>query len=144
MNNEIKPSFSSAATGTVRLPNARGCSSNLGISSCAWWLSGNFARRLGSALGCFARCPSSSRRQRSLAWKINKEKKGLAPEGRSTLLYQEHSYKNNAYCICTAKDSSSSASWSSFLSFKIFPRLFMAWTYLGFNLEVEREAWSLH
>lgn len=48
--------------------------------------------------------------------------------------------KKNAYCIWTANDSSSSASCSSFLSFKIFPRLFMAWTYLGFNLEMERKA----
>lgn len=47
--------------------------------------------------------------------------------------------KEDAYCIWTANDSSSSASWSSFLSFKIFPRLFMAWTYLGFSLEMERK-----
>lgn len=48
--------------------------------------------------------------------------------------------KKNAYCIWTANESSSSASCNSFLSFKIFPRLFMAWTYLGFNLEMERKA----
>jgi hypothetical protein len=59
--------------------------------------------------------------------KKNKRKNDLEEtKHRNSFLCPWHNYKNNAYCICTAKDSSSSASCSSFLSFKIFPRLFMA------------------
>ena len=95
---ETKSCFSSAATGHltkgwVSLPNAPGCSNNLGISSGAWSPSGNFARRLGTASGCFVRCLNSSRRQQSQAWKVNEEKRASAPGGRSAHPRREHNDK---------------------------------------------------
>lgn len=137
-----KTSFSPAITG--HLPNARGCSNSRGTFFCVWLLSGSCAPRLRTVSGCSARSLSSSTPQQSPAWRSSlrrktRKRKARAPKARSSFLCHQQNSEDNAYCICTANDSSSSASCSSFLSFKIFPRLFMACTYLGFNLKVEKE-----
>ena len=51
-------------------------------------------------------------------------------------VYYDVRWCRTTHWIETALDRSCSASISSFLSFRIFPRLFMAWTYVGWSLKV--------
>lgn len=110
-------------------PSAPSYSSNPGIFSENGWHSSNSALLLHTSSGCSELYPDSSTPRQSQAFREGQtEKLWLKDEWKEANEWEWLLEGWVAYWIETAFDNSSSASISSFLSFRIFPRLFIAWT----------------